>query len=88
MNVGIGPREEWVSGEFAFCLGGFGSTFVGIMCVAFRRRICVRSVSSTYLLSFLLGSFPVEFPCAAIGLCPRLVLRQRPCFVGLGRATK
>ena len=23
MNLGIGPREEWVGGEFAFRLGGF-----------------------------------------------------------------
>ena len=33
MNLGIGPRDEWVGGEFAFRLGGFDSRFVGIVCV-------------------------------------------------------
>ena len=49
MNLGIGPREEWVGGEFDFYLGGL--TIVSeksVRCVC--RRILFCSVLSPYLL--------------------------------------
>ena len=53
MNLGIGPREEWVGGEFDFRLGG--STIVSENCVRIDcRRLLFCSDSSTYLLCLLL----------------------------------
>ena len=72
--------------EFAFCLGGFWFN----LCWD-----CVHCILSTYLSTFcfadvsfifLAGFFSVRVS-VCVGLCPRLVVRLRPCFIGLGHTS-
>ena len=84
MNLGIGPREEWVGGEFDFRLG--------CSTVCFREEFALRL--STFLSAF--GFVDVSFVCLAGFLvlmvsrvrpsCSRSCLRLRPYSVSLGHA--